>query len=211
MDTAYFTRMYDDAEDPWEFASRWYEQRKYGLCLSMLPRRRYRRVLEPACSVGVLTVRLAERADEVVANDLVPAAVERAGERVRRELDEPSRVSLAVADLRDPLPEGEFDLVVLSESLYYLHADEQRDLVGRVLDRLSGDGQVLASHWRPRVPEYHQDGDEVHDALEATPGLRLFAAYRDDDVRIAVLARPGAASVASVGGLRSDPPCDPPE
>lgn len=204
MDTAYFTRMYDEAEDPWGFASRWYEQRKYALSLAMLPRPRYRRVLEPACSVGVLTVRLAERADEVVAGDLVPAALERAGERVRREVADPSRVTLGVADLRDPLPDGEFDLVVLSESLYYLHADEQRDLVGRVLERLSDDGHVLASHWRPRVPEYHQDGDEVHDALEATPGLRVLAAYRDDDVRLAVLARPGTVSVASAGGLREE-------
>lgn len=205
MDTAYFTRMYDDAQDPWEFSSRWYEQRKYALCLAMLPRPRYRRVLEPACSVGVLTVRLAQRADEVVASDLVPAAVERATERVRREVEDPSRVTLAVGDLRDPLPDGEFDLVVLSESLYYLHADEQRQLVQRVLERLSDDGHVLAAHWRPRVPEYHQDGDEVHDALERTPGLLVLAQYRDDDVRVAVLARPGAASVAADGGLRADP------
>ncbi|GAA1902385.1 class I SAM-dependent methyltransferase [Lapillicoccus jejuensis] len=204
MDTAYFTRMYDAAEDPWEFASRWYEQRKYGLCLAMLPRPRYRRVLEPACSVGVLTVRLAERADEVVASDLVPVAVERARERVHREVDDPTRVTLGEGDLRDPLPDGPVDLVVLSECLYYLHADEQRDLVERVLERLSDDGHVLASHWRPRVPEYHQDGDEVHDALERTPGLRVLADYGDDDVRIAVLARQGAASVATAGGLRAD-------
>lgn len=205
MDTAYFTRMYDAAQDPWEFASRWYEQRKYALCLAMLPRPRYRRVLEPACSVGVLTVRLARRADEVVASDLVPAAVDRARERVGREVDDPARVLLDRRDLRDPLPEGEFDLVVLSECLYYLHADEQRELMARVLERLSGDGHVLVSHWRPRVPEYHQDGDEVHDALERTEGLRVLARYEDDDVRVLVLARPGAASVATAGGLRPDP------
>lgn len=204
METDYFTRMYDAAEDPWDFSSRWYEQRKYALGLAMLPRPRYRRVLEPGCSVGVLTTRLAGRADAVVASDLVPAAVDRARRRVEREVEDPSRVDLRVADLRDPWPSGEYDLVVLSEVLYYLHADEQARLVERVVARLSPDGQVLASHWRPRVPEYHQDGDGVHDALERTSGLRVLAAYRDDDVRLAVLAPSGAVSVATAEGLRPD-------
>ena len=51
----YFDAMYQDAEDPWGFENRWYEQRKYAISLALLPARRYRSAFEPGCSIGVLT------------------------------------------------------------------------------------------------------------------------------------------------------------
>ncbi len=51
----YFDRMYAADADPWGFASRWYEQRKYALTLAALPRaalrrRRSRWAARSACS-----------------------------------------------------------------------------------------------------------------------------------------------------------------
>ena len=31
LTTSYFDRMYEKSDDPWGFASRWYERRKYSL------------------------------------------------------------------------------------------------------------------------------------------------------------------------------------
>src|SRR4029079_3586148 len=67
--------------DPWGFEDRWYEQRKRELTLAALPRPRFRRALEPGCSIGVLTEQLAGRCDELVALDPVPEAVARARAR----------------------------------------------------------------------------------------------------------------------------------
>ncbi len=184
--------------------SRWYEQRKYALCLAMLPRARYRRVLEPGCSVGVLTARLAARADEVDASDLVPAAVERARARSRRRSTTPPGCGSGGPTCATRCPRARPTSSCSARSSTTCTRTSSATWSSASLERLSGDGHVLAAHWRPRVPEYHQDGDQVHDALERTPGLRVLASYRDDDVRAVVLARPGAASVATTGGLRAD-------
>ena len=69
--------------DPWAGDS-WYEVRKRAVVLAALPRERYRRAFEPGCGAGELTAELAGRCDVVHSSDPVPAAVERAAERVRR-------------------------------------------------------------------------------------------------------------------------------
>ena len=38
----YFDQMYAAAADPWDLATRWYEQRKYAITMALLPDRRYR-------------------------------------------------------------------------------------------------------------------------------------------------------------------------
>ena len=60
LQPAYFDDMYAESPDPWGFRTRWYEERKFALTMAALPRRRYRRVFEPGCSVGMLTRLLAE-------------------------------------------------------------------------------------------------------------------------------------------------------
>jgi hypothetical protein len=49
---AYFDTMHAASSDPWQLDTRWYEQRKYAITLSVPPRRRYRRAFEPGCSVA---------------------------------------------------------------------------------------------------------------------------------------------------------------
>ena len=81
MPTGYFDAMYQAAADPWGFEDRWYEQRKYAISLALLPAARYRRALEPGCSIGVLTRMLAARCDEVLSCDVAAAAVQAAARR----------------------------------------------------------------------------------------------------------------------------------
>ena len=201
MKTDYVLDMYDAAVDPWGFTSRWYEQRKYALTMAALPRPELGRVAEPGCSLGVLTQQLARRADHVVAGDLVPAAVDLARERLI-EAGLADRVTLRHWDLRDPWPDGPFDLVVLSEVVYYLEPDEARDLLDRAVASLASGGHLLAAHWRPVVPEYPMTGDQAQAVVRATAGLAPVASYLDDDLTLDLLGRGEARSVATVEGLR---------
>lgn len=91
----YFEEMYATSEDPWGFESSAYEQRKYAITVASLGRERYQRAFEPGCASGVLTARLAERCDQIVAWELMPTIAARA----RARLGDLSHVSIENASL----------------------------------------------------------------------------------------------------------------
>lgn len=158
-----FEPRYADAPDgdPWAFATSPYEQRRYDLTVACLDRPRYRRVFEPGCAVGELTVRLAARCDEVVAVDPSPTAVARARARVARE----PGVHVAVGAVPEAWPAGSFDLVVLSELGYYFDRTDLAALVDRARACLAPGGQLLATHWRGHSDDHVLHGDDVHAVL----------------------------------------------
>ncbi|CAN5125108.1 SAM-dependent methyltransferase [soil metagenome] len=196
---SYFEEMYDADADPWGFQSRWYEQRKYALTLAALPRRRYESAFEPGCSLGVLTAALAARCDRLVATDVSASARGASAER----LAGTGNVELRRWALGDPWPPERFDLIVLSEVGYYLHAPALRSAVDAATEALAPGGNMLAVHWRHPVSDYPLSGDEVHELVRGTPGLARTAAYVDTDLRLETYARvpPPARSVAETEGL----------
>lgn len=195
MNGGYFEAQYARAADPWGFTSRWYERRKRALTLAALPRLRYRWGYEPGCSIGVLTEALAERCDRLLSTDLVPAAVDRARQRVTSD-----RVRIEVGDLREQgLPDGH-DLVVLSEILYYFAESEVREIAARVGRRLPADGHLVAAHWRHPVAEHTLTGDRADELLREHSGLSVLGGYCDTDLRLTVLGR-DPTSVAQAEGL----------
>ena len=188
----YFDRVYSGAEDPWGFATRWYEQRKYALLLAALPAASYASALEIGCSVGVLTAQLAKRCTSLLALDASRAALETASARV------PPSVELRLATVPEDWPAGSYDLVVLSEVGYYLDRSDLGRLLDLVERDLSPGGTVLACHWRHPVPDYPLTGDEVHAALGRWPRL---ARIEEEDFLLDVLVPGGAPSVARREGL----------
>jgi predicted TPR repeat methyltransferase len=194
---AYFAAMYAESADPWGFASRWYEQRKYALTLAALPRERYRRGFEPGCSIGVLTELLAGRCDSLLATDIAPAAVAAAKERLA------PYDGVEVAELAVPKewPQGRFDLVVLSEIGYYLSADDLEQLLDRTIASLEPGATLVAVHWRHSVSDYPLRGDDVHDLLTTSPELRRLARHDEDDLLLEVFETEPALSVAERTGL----------
>ncbi|MBC2637999.1 MULTISPECIES: class I SAM-dependent methyltransferase [unclassified Rhodococcus (in: high G+C Gram-positive bacteria)] len=200
MDPAYFETMYAESADPWGFGERWYERRKYAITLAALPRPRYRRAFEPGCSIGVLTAQLVDRCDRVVATDVVPRALERARHRLE-EQGVADRVELGRSSLLDPWPPGTFDLVVLSEVLYYLTPDDLAATLERAVGALEEGGTLVAVHWQHPVPEYPQTGRAVHERIAATDGLVRAGSYADEDFRLDVYTRGAVPSVAAAEGL----------
>jgi cyclopropane fatty-acyl-phospholipid synthase-like methyltransferase len=196
----YFEGVYAAADDPWSLASRWYERRKYAITVAALPSERYARALEVGCSVGVLTAILAERCDELLAVDVAPSAVASASKRTAGL----PHVRVEQRHLPAAWPEGEFDLVVLSEVLYYLATDDAAELIARAAAALGPDGVVLAVHWRHPVADYPRSGDEVHDTLARQAlelGLVRSVRHEELDFLLEVYAREPALSVAQREGL----------
>jgi cyclopropane fatty-acyl-phospholipid synthase-like methyltransferase len=181
VDPATFERMYREEEDPWSFATSAYEAAKYDRTIAALGARRFRRGLELGCSIGVLTARLAERCDELVALDTSPTAVARARDRLGAAAD------VRVATLPDELPEGPFDLVVASEVLYYFAPDVLAGLLDAVQAALEPGGLLLAVHWRPPTRTYPLRGDDVHAILAARTGLEPVHAERTARYRLDLL------------------------
>jgi SAM-dependent methyltransferase len=193
---SYFDRIYEASVDPWRLGERWYEQRKYAITMAVLPRPRYRHAFEPGCSVGVLTAMLAARCAHVTATDVAQGALDAARGRVTAD-----NVTLLRRSLDEPWPATDFDLVMLSEVGYYLHASTLRELLDREVPRLTGPATVVAAHWRHAVDEYPMSGDQTNAVIAATPGLRRIAGYRDDDVVVDVFDTASAASVAARTGV----------
>ncbi|NMO88502.1 methyltransferase domain-containing protein [Actinomycetospora sp. TBRC 11914] len=198
--TAYFDRLWGDEDDPWGLESSWYEERKRAVVLAALPDPRYRRAFEPGCAGGALSVLLAPRCDELVCTDLAREAVERA----RTRLADRPHARVEQAAVPHALPDGPFDLVVVSELAYYFDAADRAALWAGVRDRLEPGGTLLAVHWIRAAPEYPVEGDAVHDELARVEGLARVAEHREADFRLDVLARvpPGPRSVAQRVGLR---------
>ena len=192
----YFDAMYARSADPWGFTDRWYEARKRAVTLAALPEERYGSVLEIGCSIGVLTEQLAARSDALLAVDVSEAAVASARERLAGD----PHVRIEQADAAGGLPEGRYDLVVLSEVGYYFEPDALVALIGRVRAALADGGTVLACHWRHPVHDYVQGGDGVHAALAEHLGLHRLVRHEERDFVLEVFSD-DERSVAARTGL----------
>jgi SAM-dependent methyltransferase len=153
--------------------------------VAALPRARYRSAFEPGCSVGVLTESLAPRCEKLLAVDRVPSAVATAARR----LEGLPGVEVARMAVPDQWPGGVFDLVVLSELLYYFDDEARERLLSRTLESLEPGGTLLTVHWDHPVPEHHRTGSQLAAPLAALPGLAQLTDVRDSDFRLQVFTR----------------------
>ena len=169
----YFDDTYARRDDPWGFESRWYEERKRALTLAILPDEHYGTGFEVGCSIGVLTEGLAARVTDLLAVDISPAAVDRARLRV------PS-ARIEQLDVADTMPDGPFELIVLSEVGYYFDHATLVTVLERIAGALSPGGTLVACHWRHHVADYPLDGDRVHEAIRDL-GLDRIAMHFEKD------------------------------
>ncbi|MBI4052304.1 MAG: class I SAM-dependent methyltransferase [Elusimicrobia bacterium] len=120
-------RLFSRGEDPYSYRTSSYEQIRFRKTLEALGKRRFGKILEAGCGEGVLTRSLAERADRVTALDISEAALSRARERLSSFGD---RIVFVHENVRDWVKRVRgtlhFDLVVLSEMLYYLGEKEEK-------------------------------------------------------------------------------------
>ncbi|MGA0531104.1 class I SAM-dependent DNA methyltransferase [Hansschlegelia sp. KR7-227] len=157
----YFEDMYRADPDPWRFESSAYEAEKYDRTIAALGGRRYATALEIGCANGVLTRRLADHALDLLAIDVSETALARARTRCRD-----GGVRFERRMFPSDVPEGPFDLIVLSEVAYYLD-DADLATAARWLDgALRAHGDLLMVHWTGET-DYPQSGDEAVAKLTA--------------------------------------------
>ena len=113
----FFAELWAD-RDPWDLDASELDQRRYERQLELLGDRRYGRALEIGCASGSFTRQLAPLCDGLVALDISERAIERA----RAAHDGGPGIEYRVANVMelDLQHEGSWDLVVLTETAYYL-------------------------------------------------------------------------------------------
>jgi predicted TPR repeat methyltransferase len=178
---AAFDELYAGTSDPFgaELPQYRYQRRKYDSLLSMLPRRRYRRVLDIGCGLGSLTRKLAPFAEHILGTDISAAAIQQAG-----------KLSTAHANIvysqEDMLgatrQESAFDLIVLADTLYYidpLTETRLKSIVRNVSSKLAPGGLLLlVNHYFFGLDKASRGTREIHDAFRWAPSLDCAAEYR---------------------------------
>lgn len=165
---AAFEARYLDQIDPWRFKTSPYECNRYEATMEALSRPRYLCALEPGCSVGELTARLAQRCERLLATDVSPTATERARQRCRSF----PNVRIECVDVRDVVLPDRPDLIVLSEIGYYFDPQQLAALAHRLGTALLEGGTLIAVHWLGESTDHVLHGHETHEILLRTLPLR---------------------------------------
>ncbi|RYB92060.1 methyltransferase domain-containing protein [Nocardioides oleivorans] len=176
--------VHHEQADPWQVDS-FYERRKRAVTLASLPRQTYARALEVGCSVGALALDLAGRSDHLLALDASPAAIDLARDRTAPL----PHVDVRLAHVPDEWPDGDFDLVSISEVGYFLSPRQLADVVRLATSALATDGHLLLCHWRHQPVGWPLAGPAVHDAFLAA-GLEVLVEHQEPDFLLHVLAVP---------------------
>lgn len=161
LPASYFEDMYARDPDPWRFETSAYEVAKYAATIAALGGRRYCSALEVGCSIGVLTKRLSAQVQDLLAIDVSETALSSAAKRC-----DGDRVRFERRAFPAEAPTGAFDLILLSEVLYYLD-DDDLAAAGRWADgALARGGDLLLVHWIGET-DYPQSGDDAVEKFDA--------------------------------------------
>lgn len=185
LSPAYFDSVYSNSADPWNFEKSEYEAAKYADTLACLPQPRFATALEVGCSIGVLTQRLALRCDALLSVDVSERALARARERCR----DSASVRFERLQIPREMPDGDFNLVLISEVGYYWQRDELERAATLLAGRQQAGDTLVLVHLTESVPDYPLTGDQVHEAWLARPEWRLSRSERRERYRLDVLER----------------------
>ena len=192
----HFDSLFAGSPDPWGYDWRWYEARKKALLLACLPKRRYSSGFEPGCANGALSDALAQRCESFLASD----ASERAAKLARERLRSSPWVRVETLTIPKDWPRTErFDLIVLSEFLYYLDESDLNGIADCVQGSLAEGATLLACNWKGAAPDRRMPTDQVHKRL-AEIGLPSIVHHEEADFLLDVWTSDGR-SVAQAEGL----------
>lgn len=186
LGSRYFEGLYAGDPDPWGYASSAYEAAKYAATCDALPPVTFRRGFEIGCSFGVLSRAIATRCETLLAVDLVQVVLDRA----RQDAGDHANIIFERMEIPRDWPAGEFDLIVLSEMLYYLSPSDLERTAALAGHALSADGVVVLVNWLgdTGVP---QSGDGAAEAFirAMRPGVSPVLQSRAPQYRLDMLAR----------------------
>jgi SAM-dependent methyltransferase len=165
---ARFDRLFLKTSDPWGYQTDPISERRRELILRALPRSRYSRLLEIGCAEGWMTLRLAGRADEVIAVDISRVALDRASKRCA---GLPNVRFLHLDLLVDPLFNN-LDAILCAGVLVFLPAMVQCEIRDRMIDSLADGGDLILEHTTMAYPG-EIAGRDIHTLYQRHPALSL--------------------------------------
>jgi SAM-dependent methyltransferase len=130
--------------DPWDYTHSRFERFKRRILLNACGRYRHGRVLELGCAIGVTTRSLVPYSLRLTAIDASSSALKEA----TRRLSNANNVRFHRAVLPQQMPRGPFDLIVLSELIYYLPPHRLRPLAVAVIAALAPHGRAVVLNHR---------------------------------------------------------------
>jgi hypothetical protein len=181
----HFEAQYQADPDPWGYRSSAYEQAKYAATLAACGPGPFDNALELGGSIGVFSARLAPRCRRLTTIDYSPTAVRRA----RAALAQHRQARAVLGAIPEDVPEGSYDLVVASETLYYLDATALAQTLD-ALEALTAPGaRLVCVHWRSAGPERPLTAADVHDEVRRQPWLRRLTSDCRPEYLLEVLER----------------------
>ncbi|EJL29602.1 SAM-dependent methyltransferase [Novosphingobium sp. AP12] len=177
----YFESMFRGTKDPWDLETSVYERDKYAATIAALRARKYQQGFEVGCAKGVLTNELAGHCDALLAVDVSATALKAARARCAV-LDHVSFANMVFPQVG---PVRLFDLVVLSEVVYYWDDHDIRRAAQWIAAHVEAGGDILLVHWTGET-DYPQTGDEAVGKLQDLLGgiVKVAAADRTDRYRL---------------------------
>ena len=164
----HFRQIYRSNPDPWAFASSPYEQAKYRQTMAALGDRHFTAGLEVGCSIGILTTLLAARCDTLLGLDLVEEPLQAARTRCANQ----PHVQFAQMQVPNQWPGRRFDLIVLSEVLYFLSERDIDRCAEHALRVLLPNPVVVMVNWLGSTQD-PTSGDAAAERFIAATSLQL--------------------------------------
>jgi SAM-dependent methyltransferase len=181
LDGDYFEGLYRDDPDPWNFQTSAYETAKYADTIAALGNERATNGLEVGCSIGVLTRDLARLCDRLVATELSETALAQA----RRRCIDLTNVEFRLVRGAAEGIEGSFDLIVLSELVYYWDDKDLGEAARAVAASLQPGGRLLLVHWLGETDYPHSADEAVNVLAENLTGAMIVeTAARSEQYRL---------------------------
>lgn len=179
----HFDALFAADDDPWDYQTSAYEADRFDRTIAALGGRHYGAALELGCAAGVLTQRLVPHCESLIAVDASAAALAIAQERVGH----PEQVTLQHGNLPDDLPPGRFDLLILSDFLYYLGFPGCVALAQALQSRAAPGCRIVIANYLGET-ECALTGDMAAEIVMAhLPGWTIVHQQRCERLRIDVL------------------------
>jgi cyclopropane fatty-acyl-phospholipid synthase-like methyltransferase len=185
MTAADFERRYRADPDPWRYRTSAYEHAKYAATLEACGPGPFTHALELGGSVGDFSARLAPRCRSLDTVDFSPTAVLTA----EAALAAYPQARAILGEIPQAMPDGEFDLVVASEVLYYLSTPALANTLELLAARIVPRGRLVCVHWREPGPERPLSAADVHSWVRGLSWLTSSRSETTDDYLLDVLDR----------------------
>ena len=180
--------------DPWSSGdSRYrYQSHKYNVLTGLLPARRFGAVIDLGAGHGLFGRRVADRAKSVLGVDISGEAVRRAEHLHAGQ----ANMRFEQGDIRAMRPgwAGQFDLVLLADTIYYLPPPLSDTTLREMADAVSallapGGICLLANHFFFAADPDSRLSRRVHRAFSASTGFRVLSEHRRPFYIVSILEK----------------------